>query len=154
MSETPKRQCHYWAKQGTCAQGDKCGFAHTSKSGEQRCRFWARGACGNGDHCGFAHTGKAGDHVECRHYAKGFCKRGVSCNFKHTPWVANWQNPWQHHWFLPQAPPVTIDRVTIDRMQHLRTQPKRDALCRHFAKGYCVLEDACRFTHQTVNAGQ
>jgi len=164
--------CRHYDK-GYCCLGMSCGFMHNPRvpganlpadATTTQCRHFERGFCNMGENCGFAHGDKEGSTKPllpstapspsnlCRHYERGFCRLGQTCGFQHPGYL----------------PPVVDNRYSIPYMAQpyavypafapsplpprVPSRPRiATELCRHWAKGYCQLDDRCGFLHPATS---
>jgi len=124
------------------------------------CRHWARGHCRLGDACVFAHPAKrqsipvkveptrslgktsripSGKRQICRHFERGFCRLGDACGFLHPAVLASEPKRRRREVIAPNYLSTLENRI-------------KDVVCRHWKKGYCMLDVSCQFRHPPRDA--
>jgi len=153
-SNAKTTQCRHFEK-GHCNLGENCGFAHGEKEGSLKpaattapsniCRHYERGFCRLGQTCGFQHPGYTppGQNPSYDGFAQG--RTGVSYPPEPNPYV----NPYQQApSFYPPYSPYQTPTLPPRQMAAV-VAPRRPGteVCRHWAKGYCHLNQKCGFLH-------
>ncbi|QIW96961.1 hypothetical protein AMS68_002479 [Peltaster fructicola] len=82
-AEPPRPQCTNFTKNGTCAFGPKCHFAHDPKKVAICKTFLQRGSCPNGEYCDLSHTLDYHRVPACSHFQRDACNND-KCAYPHV----------------------------------------------------------------------